>query len=137
VNVQDRVTYNEPDDYLGPALFLGSVDEIVLTGASVHIESLGDSCAYLCMRAGNREIEGRIRAVPTTRRQRRAMLAHTDDRLHQRLRTLLPWPAGRVIWSIPPWQRPAAAWREWREACRQAHAALLIDIDTDADMEDP
>lgn len=129
----DRVLYNDADNYLGPALFVGSVDEIVFGQALVHIESLGDTAAHLFIRAGSREITGLIRAVPTTRAQQRAILAHSDDRLYDHLRALWPWPRRRTIWSIPPWRRPVSAVRSWREAARAARAALLIDIDHDAD----
>lgn len=131
----DRVTFNEPDNWIGPAYALGHVDEIVLSDAFVHLEMLTDDAAYLGVRNGEREVMATLCARPTTRAERRAVLAHSNDRLRDHLAALLPWSGS--IWSIPVWRRPASALRQWWTARNAARAVLLVRVDEDTELTPP
>ena len=131
--VPDRVTYNEPGDWMGPDYALGLVDEIVVSDAVVHLEMLTDSSAYLLVQGRRRYVFARIRARPATRAERRQILAHSDDRLRDHLQALLPGPGLHMIWSVPWYRRPAAAVRAWWDARRAAGAVLCVDVEEDED----
>ena len=131
--VPDRVTFNEPGDWLGPGFALGLVDEIVISDAAVHLEMLTDTYAYLRVQGRRRDVSAQIRARPTTRAERRQVLAHTDDRLRDHLQALLPDPGLHMIWSVPWYRRPAAAVRAWWAARRAAGAVLCVDVEEDDD----
>jgi hypothetical protein len=133
----DRVLLNTPDDWLGPDLELGAVDEIVLSDSVVHIESLSSAGAFISIRhRSGLEFRGHIHAQPTTWRQRRDVLRSDQDRLVDHLRSLLPRRWSHTWWAIPVRARPLAAWRSWREAAWQARAVLLITVDEDSDIDE-
>lgn len=125
----DRVTYNKPDDWLGPEFALGAVDEIVLTSADLHLEMLDDATAYLSVRAPHWQVEGRVCARPTTRAERRQVLKHGDDRLRDHLWSLLPWSS--TTWFVPVWRRPTSALRTWWAARTAARAVLDVRVEDD------
>lgn len=131
----DRVTYNEPDNWLGPDHAIGQVDEIVLSDATVHLEMLSDSSAYLHVVNDHREVFTRLYARRATWRERRQTLAGNDDRLRDHLRAALPNP--HTIWSIPLWRRPWAAVTGWWELRQQAGAILCVNVDEDQSNDIP
>lgn len=126
----DRIQYNEPGDWLGPDYAIGLVDEIVATNTIVHLEMMNDSGAYLGIHRDDAYMKVTIYARPTTRTERRQILAKNDDRLRDQLNGLLPnWAGGRHYWSIPWWQRAAAIIRHVREYRSAASAVLCVRID--------
>lgn len=125
----DRITYNEPDDFAGPAHELGTVDEIVLSAATVHLEMLSSTEAHFAVRNTHREVHATIHARLTTRAERRDTLRAGGDTLAQHLRQLLP--SRRFIWAAPWWRRPASVWRCWRDCRRDAGAVLLVTVEED------
>jgi hypothetical protein len=131
----DRVTFNEPGDWSGPDYALGLVDEIVLSNAVVHFEMLDDGCAYMIVRNGEREVLARFVARRTTRRERWQILAHSQDRLRDHARSLLPARWSRTWWSVPAWRRPAAVVREALVARRYAGAVLCVRVEEDTRPE--
>jgi hypothetical protein len=124
VNV-DRIDVNEPGDWTGPDSLLGAVDELVATDATVHLEAMSTNAAFLAVYKGDEELRVWVRARPTTRAERRAILAHGDERFRDHIAALLPRAlGGRSIWWVPWWKRPVSVWRSWREAVDQARVVL-------------
>ncbi len=131
----DRVSLNTPDTWSGPALALGTVDEIVLSGA-VHIEMMSHHVAYIRIQhPSGAAFVGRVVARATTAAERRDILRHDEDRLVDQLRQLLPSRWSRTWWAVSWWRRPAAVWRSWRDAVDRARAVLLITVDEDSDID--
>lgn len=130
----DRVTYNESDNWCGPDHAIGMIDEIVLHDATVHLEMLGDSVAFLHAANTDREVLARVYARRATWRERRQTLASNDDRLRDHLRAVLPNP--HTIWSVPLWRRPWAAITGWWELRQQAGAILCVNTDYDDQPDD-
>jgi hypothetical protein len=121
----DRVTVNEPDNWTGPDSLLGAVDEIVRTDATVHLEAMSTNAAFLAVYKGDEELRVWVRARPTTRAERRAILAYSEERFRDHVAALVPQAlGGRSIWLVPWWKRPAGVWQSWREAVRQARVVL-------------
>jgi hypothetical protein len=132
---EDRVTFNDEDQWLGPAYALGTVDELVLSEASAHFEMSSESSAYLSVTNGERDIFVRLYARPTTRAERRQILVHGGERLRDHLAALIPHQVGgRSWWSMPWWQRPAAVVREWRACVHTAKAVLIVTCEIDEEL---
>lgn len=134
----DRVTYNEPDNWLGPDYALGMVDEVVVHDALVHFEMLSDTSGYLMAQGTHRYVFVRFHARPTTRAERRQILASTDGRLRDHLCGLIPKAlGGRSLWIIPAHRRPAAVLRDWWSDRRAAGAVLYADVEEDMQCGGP
>lgn len=128
----DRVTFNEPGDWLGADYAIGLVDEVVVHDALAHFEMTTDTAAYLMVSGARRDVFVRIHARPTTRAERRQILACNDERLRDHLARLIPRAlGGRTWWSIPVHRRPAAVVRGWRDDVRTARAVLIADVEED------
>ena len=125
----DRVTYNQPDDWLGPDYAIGLVDEIVISDAAAHFEMTTANSGYLSVQSPSREVFARIYARPTTRRERRQILARDGDRLRDQLAACTPW--GRSRWIGPVWGRPVSAVREWWSARQGCRAVLCVRTEID------
>lgn len=129
---EDRITYNEPGDWLGADYALGMVDEVVVHDALVHFEMSTDTSAYLIAQSPTRDVFVRFHARPTTRAERRQILASSQETLRDHLAALVPrWLGGRSYWSISWWRRPDAAVREWWGDRRAAGAVLYADCEQD------
>jgi hypothetical protein len=131
---EDRVTYNEPGDWLGADYALGLVDEIVLSDTTVHFEMSTEASGYLHMWNDRRQVFARVTARPTTREERRQILARSNDRLRDHLRSVVPALHRKnliTIWAVPLWKRPASAVSSWWDARRYASVALCVDIEID------
>ncbi len=129
---EDRVTYNEPDNWAGADYALGMVDEVVVHDALVHFEMSSDTSAYLIARSRTRDVFIRFHVRPTTRAERRQILVSSQATLRDHLAALIPtWLGGRTYWSVPWWRRPGAAVREWWEDRRAAGAVLYADCEQD------
>lgn len=114
------------------------VDEIVLSGATLHLEMSSHTTGWMSIWTGYRTDDGRdeehrfvLRADPVTRAVRRERLKDGQDRLVDHLGCLLPWRwhpkhPRWVGWAIPVHRRPAAAVRDWWTARRYAGVALTV-----------
>lgn len=121
----DRVTYDEPSNL---------ADEIVVYDAIAHLEMTNGSAAYLHVQSPRRDVFARIYARPTTRQERRQILAKDGDRLRDHLRSVVPLLHRRnmrTIWSVPMWRRPWSAVQSWLEMRQQAGAVLCVRIEED------
>lgn len=135
---EDRVTYNEPDNWSGPGYALGKVDEVVVYDAIVHFEMSSDTSGYLSIQSPRREVFVRFHARPTTRTERRQILATSQDRLLDHLNGLIPARfGGRTHWIIPAHGRPSAAVKGWWRARRAAGAVFYAEIEIDMSCGGP
>lgn len=130
---EDRITYNEIDDWTGPQYALGMVDEIVLSNSLIHFEMTTDTSGYLLVQGARRYVFVRLTARPATRVERRQILASNQERLRDHLAGLVPRVlGGRTRWILPWHRRPAAAvcgwWRDRRAAGAVFYAAVEEDM---------
>jgi hypothetical protein len=123
----DRIDCYEPGD--DPDWATDLVDDMVLNDVTVHVEMSTHASGYLHAWRPGRDVFLRLRARPTTRAERRQILARYDDRLRDHLRGVLPWSGS--IWSVPVWRRPWAAVSEWLDARAGARAVLCIEVEID------
>lgn len=131
-HTDDRVTYNDPDNWTGADYAIGAVDEVVVHDALVHFEMSSDTSAYLTARSRTRDVFLHIRVRPSTRGERRQILVSSRGTLRDHVAALIPrWLGGRSYWSIPWWQRPAAAVCGWWADRRAASAVLTADCEQD------
>lgn len=137
---EDRIEYNEPRNWHGADFALGLVDEIVLSDVTVHFEMSTEASGYLHMWNDRRQVFARVTARPTTRAQRRQILARSNDRLRDHLRSVVPALHRKnliTIWAVPLWKRPASAVSSWRDARRYASVVLCVDVEDDSHCGGP
>ncbi len=84
--VHDRVTYGDRDT-ADP----DQIDELVLSGADVHLEMSGDASGYITVRNSERSVFLRLHAIPVGSRGRRDRMRRDRTRLVDHLAGLLPW----------------------------------------------
>lgn len=122
----DRVTYDDRDT-ADP----DQINELVLTGADVHLEMSSDASGYITVRNADRDVFLRLHAIPVGRRGRRDRMRRDRTRLVDHLAGLLPWRWRQghpraVLWSVPIPQRPRAAITDWWDDRRWAGVELLV-----------
>lgn len=123
---QDRISLNTPETWTGGDWALDTVDEIVLYGATVHVEMLNDDAAYFHLRTDDGEVRGHLTAVLLSRRDRRQARRARRERLSDLIRDTL---TGRTRYLGPRWRIPATIWDTWRN--ETPRAALLITVEDD------
>lgn len=132
---EDRVTLNDIENWSGADYALGLVDEVVVSDALVHFEMFSDTSAYLTARNCDREVFLRFHSRPTTRSERRQILASSQETLRDHLAELIPRRlGGRTWWSLPWYRRPDHTVRSWWAARAAAGAALTVDCEYDEEI---
>jgi hypothetical protein len=122
----DRISYNTPTTFTGPDSLMDTVDEIVLAGATVHIEMLDDAHAYFHLRRRDGEVRGHLTAVPLSRADRRQIRKHRRETAGDLVRDLT---TGRMQVLGPWWRIPLVVIGAWRHDTPSV--ALLITVEDD------
>jgi hypothetical protein len=123
---EDRISYNTPATFTGPDSLMDTVDEIVLHGATVHIEMLADDSAYFHLRRPDGEVRGHLTAVPLSRADRRQIRKRRRETAGDLVRDLA---TGRMKILGPWWRIPLVVIGAWRHDTPSV--ALLITVEDD------
>jgi len=97
VTSEDRVTYNQPGNWLGPDYALDAIDEVVIHDAVVHFEMSSDTSGYLTVHSPSRYVFLRFHARPTTRTERRQILTTNQERLRDHVAALILQVVAAII----------------------------------------
>jgi hypothetical protein len=138
VTSEDRVTFNDPNNWSGADYALDAVDEVVIHNATVHFEMTSDTSGYLTVHSPSRYVFLRFHARPTTRTERRQILTTNQERLRDHLAALIPnCFGGRTYWSAPWYRRPTSTVRSWRADRHMAGAVFYAVVEEDVPCSSP